>query len=120
MSFVLFSSCFTLLVFCLFSGCHHTLRISSDHVKYYFATKPHGSDSTSGLTELSPHPMGMAHSQEVPVWTSNPMGIDLLQDVTETYHPSYNMLTKMRGSATGVLYLTTLNTTKTNYTLRIG
>ena len=39
---------------------------------YYSVTKPCGNDITTGLIEQSPQPMGMAHSLEAPVWTSNP------------------------------------------------
>ena len=56
------------------------------------------------------HPMGMSHFLETPVLTSNPMGINPIQDVTVTCHPSYSMLGKMSGPATGAPYLTTSST----------
>ena len=46
--------------------------------------------------------MGIAHSLQINVLTSNPMEIDPLQDVTMTCHPSYTILTEMSGSAAGV------------------
>ena len=39
-------------------------------------------------------------------WTSNPIGIDLPQDVTVTCHSSYTMLTETSGSDIGAPYLT--------------
>ena len=46
------------------------------HVMYSFFTIPYMNNSTPGRTGQPPHPMGMAHSLEISVLTSNPMGID--------------------------------------------
>ena len=40
----------------------------------------------------------------------NPMGIDSLQGITVTCHPSYTMVTEMSGPATGAPYLFTSST----------
>ena len=60
-----------------------------------------------GMTVLldtpTPHPIGMAQSLEIPVLTSGPMGIDPLQNVKVTRHPSADG----DDPATGSAYLST-------------
>ena len=83
--------------FCMFFWLSpHPVGTSSVHVVCSFVTLPYGNDTIPGRTDQPSHPIGMAHSLEIPVLTSNPVGIDPLQDATVKCYSSYTMLTEMK------------------------
>ena len=113
---VLFSSYSSLPLFCLFfwlssywnifSSCwvqlrHHTLWEWLHFWMHQSVTTPYGNGSFPGCSCLA----------------SNLLGIDPLQDVAVTCHPSYTMLTEVSDSATGAP--STSNTEK-NYASKLS